>query len=263
MLKLLFSFMILFFNRSIYATFSMVVIDKETNLSGAVYATCIEEDITLTNELIDYVLFNGNGFGIMITQGLIGKQSLIWYNTAEHIMFQDESYYSADFILQYLSSGDFDPSYQDRQYLIVKKNINKQFTSAVFTGSQVLDQKYSLVGETNRYVYAIAGNMLNHINVIKLMEKSFLNTKGSLNDKLIQAIYAVYKNKGLGDIRCQNLNTTSNIAFLRMYNNIDINLSKITNNCFINTKTTNKKNEKDAVNELYKRYKKIGCTHQQ
>jgi len=95
------------------------------------------------------------------------------------------------------------------------------------------------------------------------MEKSFLNTRGSLSDKLIQAVYEVYKNKGLGDKRCLNLNVTSNLAFLRIYNNIDINSSEITHNCFINTNNNSNIKIKDAVNELYKSYKKIGCTHQQ
>jgi len=263
MLKILFSIFIIFYTRFAFATFSMVAIDKETNISCSVFATCIDEDVSLTNEFIDYVVFNGNGFGIMITQGLIGNHRLDWYNTAEHIMFQDDPYYSADFILQYLSSFDMDPSYKDRQYLIVKKNINKHFTNAVITGSYVFDKKYSILGETNRYVYAIAGNLLTNINIIKFMEKSFLNTRGSLSDKLIQAVYEVYKNKGLGDKRCLNLNVTSNLAFLRIYNNIDINSSEITHNCFINTNNNSNIKIKDAVNELYKSYKKIGCTHQQ
>lgn len=263
MLKILFVISFLFLNQFAYATFSMVAIDAKTNQSGSVLASCIDDDLYFANDLVDAVVYNGNSFGIMNTQATIGTQDDLWYTTAEQIIFQNDPYYTASFILEHLSNPSMDLDFQSRQYLLVKKDLKNNMTSATFTGNKVPDVKFGINGKSkdNRFGYAIAGNILTNAETIKTMEKTFLKTPGTLYNKLLHAINSVSKNPNLGDNRCQKLLISSNVAFVRVFqnNNSNTNLDdyKIIHDHFVNTKKST--STKDAASELYRMNCKKTC----
>ena len=82
---------------------------------------------------------------------------------------------------------------------------------AAFTGSQTDDYKGHLTGDN----YSIQGNILLGPEVLEQMEAGFLNTEGSLSDKLMAAMQGA--NIPGADARCLDRGTSSTSAFLRVY----------------------------------------------
>ncbi|KAB8036087.1 DUF1028 domain-containing protein [Silvanigrella paludirubra] len=216
-MKLTLFILILFININAYATFSIIAMDKETNESGAVMGTCLPtlRIGKIADDLVNYT----DGFGIMIFQAKVNDFSDTWFNTAVGFMDQDEPYYTATVINNHLSNKIFDPLYQTRQILTVKKDKYSNITSNVYTGDDVGKESFGVTGTSNngRFTYAIAGNLLTHKNTLLIMKNTFKNSKGSLSDKLVLALSKIGKIKNYGDIRCKENLISSNHAFLRTF----------------------------------------------
>ena len=109
-------------------------------------------------------------------------------------------------IIDYLVAMDVE-SY-NRQYVVV--DLVDEGRSAAFTGDACPECRGQILGQT----YAIAGNILHSAQVLEKMESSFLNTEGTLADKLMAALQGA-KEEG-GDKRGDEWGLSSLMAFLRV-----------------------------------------------
>jgi uncharacterized Ntn-hydrolase superfamily protein len=209
-------------------TFSIVAVDPVTGEIGSAGATCLDIDDLNGEEgalvISDIVL----GIGAIHTQAF-------WHPVnqaaARDRMLAGDS---PQEILDWLFTNDPAPgTNQDRQYGIVDLIGGPGGTprAAAFTGTSNSSVAYQVVGPN----YAIQGNILISQDVIDDMETEFLNTTGTLADKLMAAMQGA---KRIGaDNRCTSNQTSSKSAFLRvakvsdLYSNyghltVDLNVSK-------------------------------------
>lgn len=185
---------------SLYAqhTFSIVAVDPETGEIGSAGATCIAaEDGALA--ISDIVL----GVGAIHTQSfyLVANQ-----NNARARMNAGDS---PQEIMDWLVANDVQNNASERQYLAVDLNSGAP-RAATFTGVDCFEEFIGVQGDN----YAIAGNILISNDVVTDMENAFLNTEGSLAEKLMAALQGA-KRPG-ADVRCLNEGVSSASAFIRV-----------------------------------------------
>lgn len=187
-------------------TFSIVAIDEETGEVGSAGASCLDNN-----------QFPGSGGAFIISDILPGKGAIHTQSfylpqnqaTARTLM---EDGKSAAFIINHLqnSQNDAENNSSVRQYGIVSFNNAGQARSAAFTGSNCLDYKGQILGT----YYAIQGNILLGPQVLDSMEARFINTEGTLADRLMAALQGA--NIPGADSRCLNEGVSSLSAFLRV-----------------------------------------------
>ncbi|MCB0642977.1 MAG: DUF1028 domain-containing protein [Phaeodactylibacter sp.] len=191
-------------------TFSIVAVDEETGEIGAAGASCVDGiaafgGIQLLNDIIP-----GRG----------GVNAQAWVCLNPHINLvnaidQMEQGLSPSEIIDWLyandacSSQSFNPEY--RQYGIVDFDPDGNARVAAFTGANADDYKGHITGPN----YAIQGNILLGEEVLTQMEDGFVNTEGSLAEKLMGAMQGA--NIPGADQRCLDRGTSSTSAFLRVY----------------------------------------------
>lgn len=195
-------FFLLFFSISLSTvaqhTFSIVAVDPVTGEIGSAGATCLAfEDGALA--ISDIVL----GVGAIHTQSFYLPAN---QNAARVRM---EAGDSPQEIIDWLIANDAQGDPSARQYNVVDLNAGSP-RSAAFTGPNCFAEFIHITG-TN---YAIAGNILISEDVVNDMETSFLNTSGTLADKLMAALQGA-KRPG-ADSRCLNDGVSSLSAFLRV-----------------------------------------------
>ena len=209
-LSIIFILTIIFFSLPTFLvaqdTFSIVAIDDETGEIGSAGASCLDES-----------QFPGSGGAYIISDvlpgvGAIHTQSFyLPENQANARMLMEEGK-SPAFITNFLqnSQNDAENNAAVRQYGIVGFNTSGQGRASAFTGSGCFDYKGQIVG-TN---YAIQGNILLGAQVLDSMEARFLNTEGTLADRLMAAMQGA--NIPGADSRCLNEGVSSLSAFLRV-----------------------------------------------
>ena len=179
-------------------TFSIVAVDPETGEIGSAGATCIgAEDGALV--ISDIIL----GVGAIHTQSFWSPAN---QNNARGRMVAGDS---PQQIIDWLQQNDVNGDASQRQYAAVDLNGGNP-RSAGFTGANCFREFKHITGPN----YAIAGNILISEDVVDDMETGFLNTSGSLSDKLMGALQAA-KRPG-ADERCLSFNISSASAFVRM-----------------------------------------------
>ena len=122
-------------------------------------------------------------------------------------------------IIDWLSNNDNSSeggNISDRQYGIVDLNSGSP-RSAAFTGVINFDVKGQRTGAN----YSIQGNILISEDVLDDMESAFLNTDGTLADKLMATLQAA-KRPG-ADVRCLEFDISSASAYLRVAKPTDTN----------------------------------------
>lgn len=196
------SFCLLFLSLSMGAfaqhTFSIVAVDTATGEIGSAGATCLAfEDGALA--ISDIVL----GVGAIHTQSF---WSPVNQNAARVRM---EAGDSPQEIIDWLVANDVNGDPSARQYNIVDLNAGNP-RSAAFTGPNCFAEFIHITGPN----YAIAGNILISEDVVNDMETAFLNTSGTLADKLMAALQGA-KRPG-ADSRCLDDGVSSLSAFLRV-----------------------------------------------
>lgn len=196
------SFCLLFLSLSLGAfaqhTFSIVAVDTATGEIGSAGATCLAfEDGALA--ISDIVL----GVGAIHTQSF---WSPVNQNAARVRM---EAGDSPQEIIDWLVANDVNGDPSARQYNIVDLNAGSP-RSAAFTGPNCFAEFIHITGPN----YAIAGNILISEDVVNDMETAFLNTSGTLADKLMAALQGA-KRPG-ADSRCLDDGVSSLSAFLRV-----------------------------------------------
>ncbi len=194
-------FSIVFFNCSmLFAqhTFSIVAVDTATGEIGSAGATCIAaEDGALA--ISDIVL----GVGAIHTQSF-------WSPTNQaNARIRMEAGDSPQEIIDWLQANDVNGDPSARQYNIVDLNGGSP-RSAAFTGANCFAEFIHITGPN----YAIAGNILISEDVVNDMETGFLNTTGTLADKLMGALQGA-KRPG-ADSRCLSDGVSSASAFIRV-----------------------------------------------
>lgn len=186
-----------------YATFSIVAVDPATGQLGSAGATCIgAEDGAIV--ISDIVL----GTGVIHTQSFWSPTNQA--NARTRMEMGD----TPQQIMDWLVANDVSNNPNSRQYLAVDLN-NSQPRSATFSGTGNFD----VVHQVNGPNYAIAGNILLSEDVVNDMEQAFINTNGSLSDKLMAALQGA---KRIGaDSRCSDFDVSSASAFIRVARTCD------------------------------------------
>jgi uncharacterized Ntn-hydrolase superfamily protein len=117
---------------------------------------------------------------------------------------------SPEEIIDWLVANDVQNLPQRRQYGIVDFDENGHPRSAAFTGTSCMDWK----GHHEGVNYSIQGNILLGQQIIDSMESRFVNTPGTLADKLMAALQGA--NVVGADSRCTPEGVSSLSAFLRV-----------------------------------------------
>ena len=187
-------------------TFSIVAVDPETGEVGAAGATCLFGQF---NGIVDVISSIVPGKGGVISQAYVCIPNINMTN-ATTLM---ESGYSPAQIITWLNNNDYcnAGNYQYRQYGIVDFDDSGNVRTAGYTGNLADDYKEDRQGDT----YSIQGNILLNQSVIDNMEYNFLNTEGSLAEKLMAAMQGA--NFPGADSRCLDEGTSSATAFLVVY----------------------------------------------
>jgi len=190
-------------------TFSIIAVDPDTGEIGSAGASCVDGAAQLGGvHIINEIIPNRGG---------INAQA--WICVSPHINLENgidqmEDGLSPDEIIQYLTENDacsaqgFNPEF--RQYGIVDFSENGETRSAAFTGNSADDYKGHILGPN----YAIQGNILLGPEILEEMEKGFLETTGSLADKLMAAMQGA--NVAGADARCLDRETSSTSAYLKV-----------------------------------------------
>ena len=192
--------LLLILKLQIFATFSICAVDTVTQQVGSAGASCIGAPQIPEGCLILSDVHPG--VGVVHTQAsyLEGNQDL-----ARGYMNQGDS---PQEIVDKVVDNDVQGNSGPRQYGVVDLVDNGR--SAGYSGSDCQDYKGHIPGKN----YAIQGNILLGKEIIDSMEARFLETEGTLADKLMAALQGA---KVIGaDTRCYNLNKSTISAFLRV-----------------------------------------------
>ena len=191
-------------------TFSIIAVDPETGEVGAAGATCLFGE---SNGLINIISSIIPGKGGVISQAYVCVPNINMTN-ATTLM---ELGYSPAQIITWLNNNDScnAGNYQYRQYGIIDFDESGNVRTAGYTGNLADDYKEDRQGAT----YSIQGNILLNQSVINNMEYNFLNTEGSLAEKLMAAMQGA--NFPGADERCLDEGTSSATAFLVVYDSDD------------------------------------------
>jgi len=187
-------------------TFSIVAVDDETGEVGSAGASCLDDN-----------QFPGSGGAYIISDilpgiGAIHTQSFYLEGNQANARMLMEDGKSPAFIINFLqnSQNDVENNSAVRQYGIAGFSSFGTGRAAAFTGTNCFDYKGQIVGT----YYAIQGNILLGPEILDSMEVRFLNTNGTLADKLMAAIQGA--NVPGADTRCLNEGVSSLSAFLRV-----------------------------------------------
>lgn len=182
-------------------TFSIVAVDPETGEVGSAGASCLD-----LNQFILPADFIGELFpGV----GAINTQAFYSITNQRNAAQQMEMGDTPEEIIRWLEANDVDGSAVFRQYGVAKIIDGNPFAAA-FTGQRTSEWKGHRVGDN----YAIQGNILLGPEILDCMEINFLNTEGSLAEKLMAALQGA--NVPGADARCIDNGVSSLFAFLKV-----------------------------------------------
>lgn len=183
-------------------TFSIVAVDLQTGQVGSAGATCLDDDDIAGGALIIS--------DVIPDVGAIHTQSYWMFQnqTAAHEQMVDEGL-SPEELMTWLEENDATGAPWIRQYGAVDL-VTGEARAAAFTGDQCEDYKSHIVGDN----YAIQGNILLDETILPAMEDGFVNTDGSLAEKLMAALQGA--NVPGADSRCLDEGVSSRSAFLRV-----------------------------------------------
>jgi uncharacterized Ntn-hydrolase superfamily protein len=183
-------------------TFSIVAIDSVTGECGSAGASCVGSSITYPH-------------GAAILSDVIPGIGVIHSQAAWNPVNQQNAHdwmvlgLSPQQIIDSLVANDANNNPTTRQYGIVDYNGGHP-RSASYTGVNCMNYKNS----TAILNYSVQGNILLGQQILDSMQTRFLNTQGTLAERLMAALQGA---KVIGaDTRCAVRNTSSQSAFLRV-----------------------------------------------
>ena len=178
----------------LFSTFSIVAIDTITNEVGSAGASCIGNSVIISD--------------IHPNVGAIHTQSYYLQYNQNYASDLMVSGLSPSEIIEMLEENDIQNNPGIRQYGIV--DMVDGGRSAAFTGNNCIDYKGHITGPN----YSIQGNILLGSEILTQMEDNFINTTGTLSDKLMAAMQGA--NIPGADTRCLNDNISSLSSFIRV-----------------------------------------------
>jgi len=183
-------------------TFSIVAVDTLSGEIGGAGASCIDQSAIPGGVLIISDIIPG--------RGSIHTQS--YWNATNQVNAHNRMVegMSPQEIIAWLVANDVQNNPQVRQYGVVDFDENGHPRSAAFTGTNCINYKNHIIGPN----YAIQGNILLGQYILDSMEARFLNTEGTLAEKLMAALQGA--NVPGADTRCLNEGTSSRSAFIRV-----------------------------------------------
>ncbi len=191
----------MFSSFSVFAqdTFSIVAVDTVTGEIGSAGASCVGP-------------YNGVGAYIIsdVIEGIGGIHTQAYWLAANKQNAHNKMLegLSPQEIIDWLVANDVENNPTIRQYGIV--DLVRRGESAGYTGINCDDYKNHLTGPG----YSIQGNILLGSVVLDSMKTTFLNTQGSLADKLMATLQAA---KIVGaDTRCAVRGTSSQSGFVKV-----------------------------------------------
>jgi len=156
---------------SAFATFSIIACDKSTKVCAAAVAT---NNLAVGSSVIHVKA----GVGAIASQFETNPKH---GPTGLEMLAQKEDINSV--LSELLKNDTFDGGgTEDRQLAI----LNLEGDVAIHTGKHVKGSQWT--GSLSGKHYSIQGNGLKGATVLRAMEKTFLNTKGSLGERVIQAL---------------------------------------------------------------------------
>ena len=183
-------------------TFSIIAVDTVTGEIGGAGASCIDENAIPTGVLIINDIIPARG----------GIHTQAYWQPANQQNAHDRMVegMSPQEIIDWLVANDVQNNPTIRQYGIVDTDEDGHPRSAAYTGVNCNNYKDHIVGPN----YAIQGNILLGQHILDSMEARFLNTEGSLAEKLMAALQGA--NVPGADTRCLNEGVSSLSAFVRV-----------------------------------------------
>lgn len=183
-------------------TFSIVAMDSVTGEVGSAGASCVGSSTTYPHgaAILSDVI---PGIGVVHTQAAWNPDNQEY---AHELMMAG---LSPQEIIDSLVANDASGNPTTRQYGIADLNGGHP-RSAAYTGVNCLNYKSHLTGPG----YSIQGNILMGQEILDSMEARYLNTPGTLTDRLMAALQGA---KVIGaDTRCAPKGTSSQSSFLRV-----------------------------------------------
>ena len=175
------------FAPSALGTWSIVIVDTDTQEVAAGSATCLL-NFDLHHEL-PLVLVD---VGAACAQSRVDNNAVNRRRIREQILLGTPP----DEIIEYLAGVD--GSHESRQYGIV----DMQGRAATFTGSEAGPHASGVTGRIGSMVYAIQGNVLTGAPVVLAAQQAVLATPGGLPEKLMAGMEAAYSMGGDGRCSC-------------------------------------------------------------
>jgi uncharacterized Ntn-hydrolase superfamily protein len=184
-------------------TFSIAAVDTLTGEVGSAGASCV-----------NLFTFGISDPGFLAQQlpgvGSINTQASYLAANQNAAMARMQAGDDPDQIVAWLQANDAQGNSGNRQYGIARLDGTGGAQAAAFTGAQCLAVAEHRVGPN----YAIQGNILLGPEILDAMEQNFLNTTGTLADKLMAALQGA--NVVGADTRCAANGTSSLFAFLEV-----------------------------------------------
>ena len=193
-------------------TFSIIAVDPDTGDIGSAGASCVDGAASLGG-IIDIITQIIPGRGGVNSQAFV----CIPNTNLENAIEQLNNGLSPEEVVDWLINNDGCPSggAQDRQYGVADFDSEGNPRTSGFTGTDNSDYAGDLQGST----YTIQGNILLNETVLNNMENNFVNTTGTLGDKLMAAMQGA--NFAGADSRCLDRGTSSTSAYLLVYQSDD------------------------------------------
>ena len=183
-------------------TFSIVAVDLATGQVGSAGATCLDDNqiaggaVIISDVIPDIGAIHTQSYWIPANQN------------AAHDQVVDNGL-SPEALMAWLEENDAENNPAVRQYGMADL-VSGVARAAAFTGDNCFDVKDHIVGEN----YAIQGNILLGEEILTQMEAGFLETPGTLAEKLMAALQGA--NVAGADTRCLDEGVSSRSAFLRV-----------------------------------------------
>ena len=206
-----------------FSTFSIVAVDTLNHQVGSAGASCIGNSVIISDI--------HPGIGAIHTQSYYMQSN---QNYASNLM--DLGLPSSN-IIGLLVENDIQNNPGIRQYGIV--DLGDSERSAAFTGQNCIDYKGHIIGLN----YSIQGNILLGEHILTQMELNFLNTEGTLADKLMSAMQGA--NIAGADTRCLEDSISSLSSFIRIAHPEDS-----SDNVFLDLRINNTLNQSDPIDSL-------------
>ena len=226
-MRVLFKILICVNINLVFSTFSIVAVDTLNHQVGSAGASCIGNSVIISDI--------HPGLGAIHTQSYYLQYN---QNYASELMSLG---LSPSEIIDMLVENDIQNNSGIRQYGIV--DLEENGRSSAFTGENCIDYKGHITGAT----YSIQGNILLGEHILTQMESNFINTDGTLADKLMAAMQGA--NIPGADTRCLNDSISSLSSFIRVSNPEDD-----SNNVFLDLRVNNTLGDSEPIDLLQEMY---------